>query len=223
MEQLYSQLQNSDSNNDFYENNLNNMFIPDDGKDDSIKSENPLDDKFVKKALKEAQLTDYQLINLSVKELNRRLLTCSKKTISELKHCRRTLKNRGYAKNCRIKRIAVKKTLIETNDKLKSEVEKLKEQNRQLVEKIRSLETENQINERIITTYHFLDNIDKDVDKSSKEHHQNKELNPNVLFNSTLPTANLESQLEFLQIEYLVHDDPFDMVAVEPSWFAKLS
>jgi len=66
-------------------------------------------------------LSDQELVTMSTKEINKLL---KKKCIDkdrqkELKQERRTLKNRGYAANCRVKRETEEKTLEKRNDKLK--------------------------------------------------------------------------------------------------------
>lgn len=108
--------------------------------------EDPLDEPMVRYCLQKIQLTRCQLINMSVKELNRRLLNCSPIMVTMLKRCRRTLKNRGYAKNCRIKRIATKNRLEEINTILLRENKELKDRNKFLLDQIRDL-TSNQIGE----------------------------------------------------------------------------
>lgn len=59
------------------------------------------------------QIEDEQLIELSVKELNRhlKLSKMTKQQVLSMKQRRRTLKNRGYAACCRNKRFELKSDL----------------------------------------------------------------------------------------------------------------
>ena len=65
-------------------------------------------------------LSDQELVTLSTKELNRMLKKkgISKERAKEIKRERRTLKNRGYAANCRVKREDEEKTLEQENERL---------------------------------------------------------------------------------------------------------
>ncbi|KAG5873641.1 hypothetical protein JTB14_022375 [Gonioctena quinquepunctata] len=62
----------------------------------------------------------------SVRELNKRLHGCPREEIIKLKQKRRTLKNRGYAQNCRSKRLQQRQDLETTNRSLLHEIHKLK-------------------------------------------------------------------------------------------------
>lgn len=79
----------------------------------------------------ESIISDHDLVNCSVRELNRRLRSLSKETVTILKQRRRTLKNRGYAANCREKRITQKDSLEMVAKQLKDTVADLREENAQ--------------------------------------------------------------------------------------------
>lgn len=103
------------------------------------KFENPLSEPVVRLSLRKVKITGIQLMNMSVKELNKRLSHCPPFIVAKLKKCRRTLKNRGYAKNCRIKRIAMKNRLEEINKNLLSENRELRQQNKSLTDQLNNL------------------------------------------------------------------------------------
>ena len=69
-----------------------------------------------------AGLSEKELVSLSVRELNRRLSGLPKEETKALKALRRTIKNRGYAQNCRSKRIQAKSSLEEDNISLQSQL-----------------------------------------------------------------------------------------------------
>lgn len=75
------------------------------------------------------QMSDDELIALSVKELNRMLKGMTRDEVIKLKQRRRTLKNRGYAANCREKRISQKEVLETEKDTLRNEVDRLQREN----------------------------------------------------------------------------------------------
>jgi len=66
-------------------------------------------------------LSDQELVTMSTREINKLLKKrgIDKERQKELKQERRTLKNRGYAANCRVKRETEEKTLEKRNDKLR--------------------------------------------------------------------------------------------------------
>jgi hypothetical protein len=73
-------------------------------------------------------LSDLDLVTLPVRELNRRLQGFPKDEVMRLKQKRRTLKNRGYAQNCRSKRMIQKHELETTNKSLQQQIVMLKRQ-----------------------------------------------------------------------------------------------
>jgi len=71
------------------------------------------------------ELDDEDLVTLPVRELNKRLQGLTKDEIQRLKQKRRTLKNRGYAQNCRSKRMHHKTQLERTNNSLLDQIDSL--------------------------------------------------------------------------------------------------
>lgn len=70
-------------------------------------------------------INDDLLTCLSVRELNKRLHGYPREEVVRLKQKRRTLKNRGYAQNCRSKRMHQKHELEMTNRTLQSELHRM--------------------------------------------------------------------------------------------------
>lgn len=74
-------------------------------------------------------INDDELVAMTVKELNKLLKGLPKDEMIKLKQRRRTLKNRGYAANCREKRMTQKEILEGEKDGLRAEVERLQREN----------------------------------------------------------------------------------------------
>lgn len=72
-------------------------------------------------------ISDDDLVNLPIKELNKRFRDLSESEVKNMRRRRRSLKNRGYATNCRQRRVALKETLETQNQRLKSQLRETKE------------------------------------------------------------------------------------------------
>lgn len=70
----------------------------------------------------DCSIDDDTLVTLSVRDLNLRLKSYPRDEVVKLKQKRRTLKNRGYAQNCRSKRVLQKTELELNNRKLETEI-----------------------------------------------------------------------------------------------------
>lgn len=72
------------------------------------------------------KIGDELLTSLTVRELNKRLHGCPREEVVRLKQKRRTLKNRGYAQNCRSKRLQQRQDLEKTNRQLHNDLNRIK-------------------------------------------------------------------------------------------------
>ncbi|VDM76784.1 unnamed protein product [Strongylus vulgaris] len=68
------------------------------------------------------EVTDEELQRISVRQLNQRLQGHDRQTVTMIKQKRRTLKNRGYALNCRVRRIQNQLQLEADNIQLRDQV-----------------------------------------------------------------------------------------------------
>jgi len=73
-------------------------------------------------------ISDDQLSQYSARDINRICKGCPEDMVKQLKKRRRTLKNRGYASNSRVRRMQQKTELETTKTQLQSEVQRLKQE-----------------------------------------------------------------------------------------------
>ena len=71
------------------------------------------------------EVTDDELTQLSVRELNKKLKGLPRETMHRLKQRRRLLKNRGYAQKCRTRRVQQYRNLSEDNAELYKQIDEL--------------------------------------------------------------------------------------------------
>ena len=72
-------------------------------------------------------LTEEQLVSLTARDLNRLCRDMPDDVIKQLKKRRRTLKNRGYAYNSRVRRVSQKNLLEDERDTLKTQLTQMQE------------------------------------------------------------------------------------------------
>ncbi|XP_078064291.1 transcription factor MafK-like [Mustelus asterias] len=84
-------------------------------------------------------LSDHELIQLTVRDLNQQLRGLSKEEVARLKQRRRTLKNRGYAASCREKRVSQREELEIQRTALAAEVDGLARENSSMKGELDSL------------------------------------------------------------------------------------
>lgn len=110
-------------------NGANELPSPSPSESSSVSTERFLGDE-QQLSTKEALFTEKELLELSVKEINRLLKVrgLSEQEITRVKNRRRTLKNRGYAQHSRLRRIQTKKDLEKEKSSLLKELEEVQQQ-----------------------------------------------------------------------------------------------
>lgn len=114
----------------------------------------------------ELGLNDEMLMSLSVRELNKRLHGCPREEVVRLKQKRRTLKNRGYAQNCRSKRLQQRQDLESMNRSLQNELHRIKMELARVSQERDLLKQRININSRSANTNQGLHNLNSDGQSS---------------------------------------------------------
>ncbi|KAG7262278.1 hypothetical protein CRUP_024976 [Coryphaenoides rupestris] len=104
-------------------------------------------------------LSDDELVALSVRELNQHLRGLTKEDMVRLKQRRRTLKNRGYAASCRIKRVTQKEELERQKWDLQREVDKLARENASMRLELEALRAKPETTREDVKLFHIPQNL----------------------------------------------------------------
>lgn len=93
---------------------------------------------------RQVRLSNEELTQYTVRQLNKLVAGFPKQTITKLKQRRRTLKNRGYAQNCRHKRLDLKNKLERHNKELQAHNFRLQREVEDLRERFHQAKRENE-------------------------------------------------------------------------------
>lgn len=107
-----------------------------------------------------------ELVTLTIVELNKRLTGLSKAEVNKLKARRRTLKNRGYAQNCRSSKDEEEKRLKDEGDKLEKEIAELTQINDEKRKKVEDFKEK----------YLKLRKFAEDLKKKKNQEKQNEQM-----------------------------------------------
>lgn len=114
-------------------------------------------------------IDDELLMKLSVRDLNKRLHGCSREDIVRLKQKRRTLKNRGYAQNCRSKRLQQRQDLELMNRSLHNDIQRLKSELSRVSQERDQLKQRLQVRQAVISVGNQKQDLYSDGGQSSPE------------------------------------------------------
>ena len=85
-------------------------------------------------------LSDEELIKLSVRDLNKLLSDLPIDKVKQIKYRRRTLKNRGYASICRERRMSLKDKLLIEKEQILGDASRLSEENQLLRNELKRIQ-----------------------------------------------------------------------------------
>ena len=105
-------------------------------------NDDELEDCAGRLGMAEVDIDDDLLVALTVRDLNARLKGTPKDRQLVVKQRRRTLKNRGYARNCRNKRVVQRDELEFTNHKLQNDLSHEKMRSLNLLNEVGRLQNE---------------------------------------------------------------------------------
>merc|ERR1712142_1040007 len=104
-----------------------------------------------------------ELTTLTIVQLNKRLSGLSKEEVNKLKARRRTLKNRGYAQNCRTTKDEEEKRLKDEGDQLEREIAELIQNNEEKQKKIENFK------QKYLKLQKFAEDLRKNRNEESQD------------------------------------------------------